>query len=110
MRYLHAERAELRKLEARHAQLVQYKTEYFRGDLNGTDVLKELGWEPFKGMVMKEDLARRVATDRTVVKLAEQIGEQKEKISVIAGILDHIKSLSFDIRGAIEWQKFLAGA
>lgn len=110
MRYLHEARREARALEARHASLVQLMTEYFRGDLNGSDTLKELGWEPFRGLVIKEDLSRKVATDKKVVKLAEAVGEAKEKISVLAGIIESIKSYSFDIRGAMEWEKFLAGA
>lgn len=109
IRFLHAERAELRRLETRYLSLVQLKTEYLRGDLNGSDQLKELGWEPMRGITLKEDMARKIATDKAVVKLSEMIGEQKEKISVITGLIDTLKSYSFDIRGAIEWQKYLAG-
>lgn len=108
-RMLAAENKELRMLEARREQLVHLKTEYFGGYLNGTDQLKELGWEPYTRTVIKSDLPRFVAADSMVIKLTERVGEQKEKVSVLDTILKELSWRSNVIRGMIEWRKITEG-
>lgn len=108
-RYLAIENKELRKLEAKHKQLVHLKTEYFGGFLNGTSELKELGWEPYTRTILKGDVGRHVEVDREVVKLTELVGEAKEKTSVLNDVLKELSWRSNVIRGMIEWRKITEG-
>jgi hypothetical protein len=108
-RYLAIESKEQRKLEARLKQLVQLKTEYIGGFLNGTEELKELGWPPYTRTVLKGDVARFVEADRDVMKLTEQLAEQKEKTSVLFDVLKELGWRSNVVRGMIDWRKITEG-
>ncbi len=108
-RMLAVENKELRKIEARLKSLVQLKHEYFGGFLNGTEELKELGWEPCKRTILKGDVPRHVEVDKDVVKLTEVYGDQKEKTAVLNDILKELAWRSNVIRGMIEWRKITEG-
>ena len=110
LRYLSGENRDLRKLESSYKKLVQLKIEYFGGFLNGTDELTKLGWGPFTRKVLKSDIQQWVDSDPMVVKLTENIGEQKEKVSILTSILREVSAMSFNIKSGIEWRKFTEGA
>ncbi len=108
-RYLAIENKELRRLETRLKQLSHLKTEYFGGFLNGTDQLKELGWEPFKRTILRGDIPRYVEVDKEVIKLTEMLGDQKEKTNLLNDVLKELAWRSNVIRGMIEWRKITEG-
>jgi hypothetical protein len=104
------ENRELRRLEARRNQLVSLKTDYYLGNLNGTDQLEQLGWEPMRRVLLKADVGRAVEVDKDVVKLTEILGEQREKSEILKSIVKEIMTRSFNIRASIEMMKYNAGA
>lgn len=110
LRLLAVENASLRKLESRYKKLIQLKTEYFGGYLNGTDELKKLEWPPYTRTILKPDMQRIVEADSQVIQLTEAIGEAKEKTSILSSIIKEVSAMSFNVRAAIEWTKFTAGA
>jgi Recombination, repair and ssDNA binding protein UvsY len=109
LRLLSIENRELRKYESQYKKLVQLKTEYFGGFLNGTDELKKLGWDPFTRTVVKADIPRFVEADQSIINLTEIIGEQKEKVSVLSSILKEIMARNYVITNILNWIKFNAG-
>lgn len=109
-RLLAMENRELRKLESLYKQLYNLKSDWYLGTLNGTDELTKLGWEPQRRIVLKADVPRVVEADKDIVKMSEKLGEQREKREVLMSIIKEIFSRSFNIRAAIEWRKFEAGA
>lgn len=109
LRYLAIEGRELRRMETRYKQLVNLKSEWFLGTLNGTEELKKLGWEPMQRVVLKPDLNRHLEADRDVIKLTEMLGEQRDKVSIIKDIMKEVKDRSFNIRAAVDMRKFEAG-
>jgi hypothetical protein len=110
LRLLSMENRELRKLESRYRQLYNLKMEYYQGNLNGTEDLVKLGWEPWKKVTLKADCQRVVEADRDVIRLTEAIGEQREKTQVLTSILKEVMSRSWNVRAAIDVMKFNAGA
>jgi hypothetical protein len=110
LRLLAIEGRELRELEGRLKQLVHLKTEWYKGNLNGTEELKKLGWEPHLKNVLNPDMQRHIDADREVIRLTRSVGEQREKKEVLSSILKEVFSRSFNIRAAIDWRKFEAGA
>ena len=108
-RYLAIENKELRKLETRHKQLVHLKTEYLMGILNGTEELKELGWEPCKRIILKADVPRHLDADKELIKLTEMLADQREKTDVLHDILKELAWRSNTIKGMIEWKKITEG-
>lgn len=101
---------DLRKLNSRYKKLYQLKTEYLGGYLNGTDEIKALGWPPFGRTILKGDIARFVEADPDIIKITESIGEEKEKSSILTGIVKEVMQRNWTIRAMIDNRKFEAGA
>lgn len=109
LRFLYTENKLLRILEARLKKLNHLKTEYYSGELNNPEDLTKYGWEPYQRRILKGDVPRFVESDNDIIKLTEQIGEQKEKVSILTYILKEIMQRNFHLRGIIDNRKFEAG-
>ena len=109
-RILAIENRELRSLESKYKQLYNLKFDWYMGTLNGTDMLDKLGWEPQRNVILKADIPRVIDGDKDMIKMSTLVGEQREKKDVLMSIIKEIFSRSFNIRAAIEWSKFIAGA
>ena len=84
------------------------KWEYYTGKLD-QDQLDEYGWEPFQLKILKQDIDLYMDSDEDLQKLLNKQAYQKEKINYLDAILKSVNNRQWNIKGAIEWRKFING-
>jgi hypothetical protein len=94
-----------KKLSKKYIEL----SEYYKGNLNNPESLKELGKEPWPRSLLKEDIKRHIETDDTYVEINEKVQFYEEIIEISKYILDAINRRSFTIKNAIDFQRFTNG-
>lgn len=102
------ERLVLKKYEAELKQLKLEKQEFFI--LGPTEETHAKGWKlPPQGKVLRADVSNYVDADQDVINLTLRIGMQHEKIDLLESIIRTLRDRNFNIRAAIDWEKFKVG-
>lgn len=102
------ERLTLRKLEFDLKQLKLEKYEFFTQ--GPTPEQHEKGWKlPPQGKILKSDANNYVDADPDVINIALRIGMQLEKIELLESVIKTLTNRGFNIKSAIEWEKFKVG-
>lgn len=84
------------------------KYEFFTQGPNEETVKK--GWTlPAKGLILKADIPMYMSADQEIINLSLRIGLQEEKIQALESIIRTLNSMGYNIRAAIDWQKFING-
>ena len=107
--FLSEERILLRKLSIDRRNLVKKLIEYYRGDLNNPEDLKEIGREPYAKKVMKNEVMSYVEADSDLIKIDARIEIQQEKVDTLLEIMKSINSRGFQIKNVIEWRRLTFG-
>ena len=102
------ERLVLKKMETEHKVLYKNKCEWLNGTMD-QETLKELGWKPNFLKIMKSELQMYVDADQDIIKSNLRMSIQQEKVSVLESIIKSLQGRSFNIRAAIDWEKFKTG-
>jgi len=102
------ERLKLRKLEAEYKALYKDKWEYFQGNMSEED-LEANGWKPNPLKILKSDLNTYIDSDTDIIKQTSKMDYQKEKINFLENIIRSINNRGFQIKNAIDWEKFKVG-
>jgi len=104
-----SEKMLLRSYEADMKQLKLEKYEFFTQ--GHTQETKDKNWElPAKGLILKTDMPMYMDGDRDIIKLSLKIGLQQEKIELLDSIIRSLNNRGYNIKSAIDWQKFTMGA
>lgn len=104
-----AERLTLRQLEANYKELFRVKFEYYNGTISEED-LRANGWEPFMLRVLKSDINVYIQADPDLNKIQMKIEIQKEKVDFLESIIKNLPARGYQIKAAIDWEKFKVGA
>jgi hypothetical protein len=99
------ERQKLRKLEIKKKQLQKTLFQYFRGELNNPDDLKEIGREPLLSKPLNSDTQMHIDSDNEMVDMLIKISYQQEVVDVLNEILKSINTRNWVIRNAVEYRK-----
>jgi len=102
------ERQRLRGYEFKSKETFLKKYEYFNGRMSREE-LEEAGWEPFVKKLMKNEIDMYLDSDTEIININMRIVAQKEKIDFLEEVLKNINQRNYQIRNAIEWQKFTNG-
>jgi hypothetical protein len=99
----------LRKYESEMKILKLEKYEFYTQGPNEETQAK--GWElPAKGLILKSDIPMYIEADKHIIELSLKIGLQQEKIDLLESIIKSLSNRGYNIRAAIDWQKFTMGA
>jgi len=102
------ERLTLRKYESDLKILKRDKFEFYTQ--GPTEETHNLGWKlPPIGRILKNDASMYVDTDQDIVSLSLKIGIQHEKVDLLESILKSFVGRGFNIKAAIEFEKFKMG-
>lgn len=102
------ERLQLRKLETDLKQLKLEKHEFFT--MGPTEETHEKGWRlPPQGKILRSDVNNYIEADKDIVNLSLKIGIQHEKIDLLESIIKSLTARGFNIKAAIEWERFKVG-
>jgi hypothetical protein len=107
-RILTQERITRRTLEAELKILKLEKFEFYTQGPSKESV--ERGWEmPPIGKVVKSEVNNYMEADRDIINISLKIGIQSEKIDLLESIIKTILSRGYNIKAAIDWEKFKMG-
>lgn len=102
------ERLRLKSLENDYKKYFKVKFEYYSGILTEEE-LKNFGWEPFQLKILKSDLNIYLDGDSDLAKIRLTIETQKEKVEFLESIIKNLPSRGYQIKSAIDWEKFKVG-
>lgn len=102
------ERLQLRYFESEMKQLKLDKYEFYT---QGPNEDTPSNWKlPPKGMILKTDIPMYMDADKEIIQLSLKIGLQQEKTEFLEAIIKTLNNRGFNIKAAIEWQRFTMGA
>ena len=106
---LSRERLLLRKMEADVKSLRMEKMEFYIDGPSQEQI--DRGWKlPPRGRVLKTDAPNYVEADADVIKQTLRLAYQKEKVEVLESIIRSIMHRGFQVKSAIDYEKFKVGA
>lgn len=102
-------RLQLRKAESDYWNCRRLKYKYYRGELTREE-LEEAGWSQFQGnKPLKNEMDEFLQCDRDLIELQDKIEYYKTVVYTLEQIIRSVNARSWDIKSAIEWQKFTNG-
>jgi hypothetical protein len=105
---LSSERLLLKSQEAEMKKLKLDKYEFFTQGPN--EETEEKGWKlPAKGLILKADIPMYMDADSDIIKLSLKIGLQQEKIELLESIIRTLMNRGYNVKAAIDFQKFISG-
>ena len=104
----HKSRYELLLFKAKgdYKRLYREKWEYYGGKADA----KIYASKPFDLKVLKTDLSVYITSDEEVIDAENKIGYLETIVDYIKGVIKSVDNRGWDIKNAIEWKKFEAGA
>lgn len=103
------ERMVLRQMETSYKELYKLKFEYYNGTISEED-LRQNGWEPFMLRVLKSDINVYIQADPDLGKQQMKIDIQQEKVDFLESIIKNLPARGYQIKAALDWEKFKVGA
>jgi hypothetical protein len=71
----------------------------------------ERGWQlPPVGKILRSDVNNYIDSDKDIVNLSLKIGMQLEKIDLLESIIKTIINRGYNLKVALDWEKFKMGA
>jgi hypothetical protein len=102
------ERLILRKYEAEFKQLKLAKHEFFT--MGPTEETHAKGWRlPPQGKIIRSDVNNYIDADTEVINLTLKIGIQQEKLDLLESVIKSLTNRGFNIKAAIDFEKFKVG-
>lgn len=102
------ERAVVIKLQDDYDRLRKTRWEYWHGKLD-EKTIRENGWDPQPLSILKSDINMYLDTDEKLSGLKVRIQLQEEKVKFVDSIIKHITNRGFNIKNAVEYEKFKSG-
>lgn len=103
------ERMSLKKYESAFKKLYKAKFEYYNGTISEEE-LKENEWEPFALRILKSDVNVYLQGDEDLNELDQRVELQKLKVEFLESVIKNLPSRGYQIKSAIDWEKFKVGA
>lgn len=101
---------QLRKAESDYNNMRRVKYKYYRGELS-RDELEKLGLDQYLGnKPLKNEMDEFMLCDEDLNLLTDKIEYFKTVVFTLEQILRSLNSRTWDIKSAIEWNKFTNGA
>lgn len=103
------ERMKLRALQRSYNNFKRDKYEYYNGTIS-QDILNTNGWEPNPLKILKSDIPMYLEGDRELQDYASRVDMQQDKVDFVESIIKNLPSRGYQIKAAIDWEKFKVGA
>lgn len=99
----------VKKLHGDYQKLKKLKWEYYNGDLNNLEDLKEYNLEPFTKKVIRQDISMWIDADKQLNDILLKKAMNQEIVDATTLILKELHSRTFQIKSIIEWERFTGG-
>ena len=109
LNYLSSTRLNLRKAESDYLNCRRMKYKYYRGEMTKQE-LEDEGWEQWQGnKPLKNEMDEFLTVDSDLILLQDKVEYFKTVLYQLEQIIRSLNSRTWDIKNAIEWQKFTNG-
>lgn len=99
----------LRKAESEYYTIRRLKYRYYRGEMTREE-LEELEWIQFQGnKPLKNEMDEFLLCDKDLNEAMDKVEYLKTVLFTLEQILRSINSRTWDVKSAIEWNKFTNG-
>ena len=102
------ERLLLKKMELDSKQLYKDLWDYFLGNLDYED-LEERGWKQNPLKILKQDINIYIDSNNDWMNNNLKVSYQKEKVDFLEAIIKSLNNRGFNIKAAVDWEKFKVG-
>lgn len=102
------ERLLLRKMEQDTKQLYKDLWDYFQGNMDYED-LEERGWKQNPLKILKQDLSVYIDSNEDWINNTLKVSYQKEKVDFLEAIIKSLTTRGYNIKAAVDWEKFKVG-
>jgi len=99
----------LKQLRAKYKQLKLLKEQYYRGELDITE-LQQYGWEPQPLKILRTDIGTYIDADQDMINLSLKVGMIEEKVNYLEAIIKMISNRGFQLKTIVDWERFRTGA
>jgi hypothetical protein len=103
------ERLLLRKMEGEYKTLFKDKYEWYNGSIS-EEQLREYEWEPNPLKILRTDIPMHLEADKQLQAQSLKIEMQREKVEFVEAIIKSLTTRGFQIKSAIDWERFKMGA
>jgi hypothetical protein len=109
LNYLSSTRLNLRKTESDYYNMRRKKYKYYRGEMSQQE-LEDEKWEQWQGnKPLKNEMDEFLQVDRDLILLQDKVEYFKTVMYQLEQIIRSLNSRTWDIKNAIEWNKFTNG-
>lgn len=99
----------LRKMKADYKKFFKLKTEYYRGELDVSE-LKQFGWAPQPLKILRQDIPSYMDADDDLIEQSLKVGAQEQKVEYLEAIIKMIGNRGFQLKTIVDWERFRTGA
>ena len=109
LNYLSSTRLNLRKAESDYLNCRRMKYKYYRGEMTKQE-LEDEGWEQWQGnKPLKNEMDEFLTVDSDLILLQDKVEYFKTVLYQLEQIIRSLNIRTWDIKNAIEWNKFTNG-
>ena len=108
MKIFLAERVRLFQQKAELKKKRRVLLEYYLGELDQSE-LEELGRDQFYKKLLKNEVDLYIDSDDMLTDISLKVTLQQEKVDYLESIIKSINNRGFQIKNAIEWNRFITG-
>ena len=109
LNFLSSTRLNLRKAESDYYNCRRKKYRYYRGEMTQAD-LDEEGWDQWQGnKPLKNEMDEYLQVDHDLIAYQDKVEYFKTVLYQLEQIIRSLNSRTWDIKNAIEWNKFTNG-
>lgn len=99
----------LRKAQSDLIRMRKQKGRYYRGEMSKEE-LADYGWEQFLNRTpLKNEMEEVLQSDDDIIRLVDKVDYLQTVVYTLEQIMRSINSRTWDVKNAIEWQKFTNG-
>lgn len=99
----------VKKFHNEYIKAKKIKFEYYNGDLNNPEDLKEHNLEPFNKKVIRQDIPMWIDADKQLTDILLKKAMHQEIVDATTAIMKELHSRTFQIKAMIDWEKFVGG-
>lgn len=106
--FLYDEKHNLELMESILKILEKEKWLYYTGKMD-EETLKQKNWEPFDLAIVRQDADRFIEADKQYSDTKIKVNLQREKVTYLENVVKIMSNRAWNIKSAIEWNKFTQG-
>jgi len=103
-----SERLRLIQMKSEMRKMRRVLLEYYLGELDQQE-LQELGRDQFYKKLLKNEVDLYIDSDDMLTEISLKVALQQEKVDYLESIIKSINNRGFQIKNAIEWNRFITG-